>query len=534
MPHPTPGAGADRRTVLVATSLAMGAISMDADSTGPGPSTPGGLIGRELARHADERPAVLHEVCSALLDAAVGAYETTELATTAAALAELEQATRAVPGRHRLRGRAALDWMRLHAAVMTAAAATAYDRGRHADAAMRADRAAALARAAGDGPLAARALALRARIVRPHSPAVALQIAGVAARIAGFSATRALIAGKVVTSAYAATGDAAGVREGVARAWQTMERLDDTAFGTPGFALETYSPADLALACAEALTTVGAADEATPHLERAAHLVTGSGQTGMVVSVRMAQARAALAREFPDRDEAADHAGRAVALSATRPAEWLARLVRLVRDVSALSEQRTGEGLDDLVDATTPWLHREPEPDPRTARLPDRFTLGATPATGPGNAAARGPGSPVLGTTGFGATGFGASGFGATGFGVSAATASVLRAAALSAYGEGTSSVDTMKGDSRSTGSAAAGERGADERGPDARDAGERGADERGPDARDAGERGPGEGGPDARGPGELNAGEQGAGEQGVMVRRAGGPPTVPAPRPER
>ncbi|WP_308222727.1 hypothetical protein [Frankia sp. AgPm24] len=501
MPHPTPGAGADRSTVLIATSLAMGAIGMDADSTGPGPSTPGGLIGRELARHADERPAVLHEVCSAVLDAAVGAYETTELATTAAALAELEQATRAVPGRHRLRGRAALDWMRLHAAVMTAAAATAYDRGRHADAAMRADRAAALARAAGDGPLAARALALRARIVRPHSPAVALQIAGVAARIAGFSATRALIAGKVVTSAYAATGDAAGVREGVARAWQTMERLDDTAFGTPGFALETYSPADLALACAEALTTVGAADEATPHLERAAHLVTGSGQTGMVVSVRMAQARAALAREFPDRDEAADHAGRAVALSATRPAEWLARLVR---DVSALSEQRTGEGLDDLVDATTPWLHREPEPDPRTARLPARFTLGATPATGPGNAAAREPGSPVLGTTGFGATGFGASGFGATGFGVSAATASVLRAATLSAYGEGTSSVDTMKGDSQSTGSAAAGERGAGERGPD------------------------------ARGPGELNAGEQGAGEQGVMVRRAGGPPTVPAPRPER
>ncbi|WP_462166649.1 hypothetical protein [Frankia sp. AiPs1] len=403
----------------------------------------------DLAGTGGADAAALHEVCSAALDAAVAAYETTELAVTAAALAELERTTRAVPRRHRLRGRAALDWMRLHAAVMTVAAAAAYDRGRHADAAARADRAAALARAAGDGPLAARALALRARVVRPHSPAVALQIAGVAARIAGFSATRALIAGKVVTSSYAATGDAAGVRDGVARAWQAMERLDDSAFGSPGFALETYSPADLALACAEALTTVGAADEATPHLERAAALVTGTGQTGMVVSVRMAQARVALAREFPDRDEAADHAGRAVALSAARPAEWLARLVR---DVSDLSERRTGEGLDDLVDATAPWLHHEPDAD-RGAALAARFGVGGRRLT-----------------------------TGATG-----AT-------------EVTRSARTV-GSSSAGGSTAGGFGSA--------------------------------GGGDAAG---IRAGGAGAGRggQGVMVQRAGGPPTVPAPRPAR
>ncbi|SNQ50460.1 conserved hypothetical protein [Frankia canadensis] len=333
----------NRRSVLVATGLAaVGTMTLGSDVTSPGD-----------ASH-------LHDACSAALDAAVGAYETTELRATAATLAPLEHATRSVPRDHRLRGQVALDWMRLHAAVTTAAAAVSYDRGRHADAAARADRAASLARAAGDGPLAARALALRARMVRPHSPAVSLQIAGVAARIAGFSPTRALIAGKVVTSACAATGDTAGVRDAVARAWQTMERLDDVDFGTPGFALETYSPADLALACAEALTTVGAADEATPHLERAETLVVGSGQTGMVVSVRMARARAALAREIPDRDEAATFAGQAVALSAARPAEWLARLVR---DVSQLSEQRTGYGLDDLVDATAPWLHSTIETD---------------------------------------------------------------------------------------------------------------------------------------------------------------------------
>ncbi len=341
----------DRRSVLVVTGLAaVGVMTPNADAISP------------------DDPGELHDACAAALGAAIGAYESTELRATAAALVPLEQATRAVPRQHRLRGRVALDWMRLHAAVTTAAAAVAYDRGRHADAAARADRAAALARAAGDGPLAARALALRARMVRPHSPAVALQIAGVAARIAGLSPTRALIAGKVVTSACAATGDAAGVRSAVARAWQTMERLDDAHFGTPGFALETYSPADLALACAEALTTVGAADEATPHLERAETLLAGSGQTGMVVSVHMARARAALAREFPDRHEAASHAGRAVALSADRPAEWLARLVR---DVSVLAERRTGLGLDDLVDTTTPWLHHEPEVDVRpTVALP--------------------------------------------------------------------------------------------------------------------------------------------------------------------
>jgi hypothetical protein len=243
--------------------------------------------------------------------------------------------------------------MRLHAAVTTVAAGVAYDQGLHAEAAVRADRAATLARAAGDGPLAARALALRARMVRQHSPTVALQIADAAGRIAGHSATRALIAGKVATSAHAATGDLSGVRSAVARAWQTMDQLDDDAHGRPGFALDTYSPADLALACAEALTTVGAAEEAGPYLEHAAETIAGSGQTGMVVSVRMAQARAALARDRPDHDEAAAHAGVAVALSAARPAEWVSRLVR---DVSELSWQRTGHPFDDLVSATSGWV----------------------------------------------------------------------------------------------------------------------------------------------------------------------------------
>ncbi|WP_462203648.1 hypothetical protein [Frankia sp. CcWB3] len=343
---------ADRRSVLVATGLAaVGSVSLRDDASG------------------------LHEACMAALTATVRAYETSDLITTTSALVSLERTTQTVPREHRLRGRPSLEWMRLHAAVTTVAAATAYDRGKHSDAAVRADRAAALARAAGDGPLAARALALRARVVRPHSPAVSLQIAGAAARIAGHSSTRALIAGKVVTSACAATGDRAGVRDAVARAWQTMERLDDTAHGSPGFSLDTYSPADLALACAEALTTVGAADEAMPHLERAATLITGSGQTGMVVSVRMAQARAALAREIPDRDEAAQHAAQAVALSAGRPAEWVARLVR---DVSDLAERRTGHGLDDLLDATSTWLHQGSEESQQVARTqPARFGVPA-------------------------------------------------------------------------------------------------------------------------------------------------------------
>ncbi|OAA20125.1 hypothetical protein UG55_108139 [Frankia sp. EI5c] len=342
-----------------------------------------------------ETAAGLRDTCLAALHAAVANYETVDLAVTAATLEPLEETTRTIPQQYRLRGRPAIDWMWLHAAVTTAAAAAAYDRGQHARAASRADRAASLARAAGDGPLAARALALRARVVRPHSPSVALQIAGSAARIAGRSPTRALIAGKVATSACAAAGDTAGVRDAVARAWATMAELGEEMHGRPGFSLDTYSPADLALACAEALTTVGAADEATPYLDRAASLIARSGQTGMIVSVRMAQSRAAVARAFPDRDEAIEHASEAVALAARRPAEWVARLVR---DVSDLAEIRTGHGFDDLVAVTSTWIS-EPEPAPRPgaggaadfgAMVPATGATGTVPAPRRAPRAARG------------------------------------------------------------------------------------------------------------------------------------------------
>lgn len=295
----------------------------------------------------------LHQACSAALAAAISGYETSDLTSTASSMRPLENTTRTIPRQRRLRGQDAIDWMRLHAAVVVVSAGTDYDRGLHTDAATRSDRAASLARAAGDGPLAARALALRARMVRRYSPAVSLQIAGAAARIAGHSPSRAMIAGKVVAGAYAATGDTVGVRDAVARAWRTMEALDANAHGRPGFAIETYSPADLALASAEALTTVGAPEEARPYLDKAYNLIKDSGQTGMIVSVRMAQARAAVSGERPDHYEAAEHAAAAVALAADRPAEWVARLVR---DVSSLAEQRTGHALDELVAATAAWV----------------------------------------------------------------------------------------------------------------------------------------------------------------------------------
>jgi len=295
----------------------------------------------------------LHQACAAALAAAVSGYETSDLTATAGSMRPLENTTRTIPRQRRLRGRDALDWMRLHAAVTMVSAGADYDRGLHSEAAARSDRAASLARAAGDGPLAARALALRARMVRRHSPAVSLQIAGAAARIAGHSPSRAMIAGKVVAGAYAATGDAGGVRDAVARAWRTMETLDAKAYGRPGFAIETYSPADLALASAEALTTVGAPDEARPYLDKAYRLIKDSGQTGMIVSVEMARARAAVSGDRPDHFEASEHVAAAVALAADRPAEWVARLVR---DVSNLAKERTGHALDDLVAATSAWV----------------------------------------------------------------------------------------------------------------------------------------------------------------------------------
>jgi hypothetical protein len=295
----------------------------------------------------------LHATYADALRRAIDTYETTDLATTAQALSPIEQATWQVPKNRRLRGAVAIEWMRLHAAVVTALAGTAYDRGWHVEAAGRADRAASLARAAGDGALAARALALRARVVRRHSPAVALQIADAAAQIAGRSPIRALIAGKVAASAHAAAGNVTGVRSTVLSAWRAMDEFGESAYGPPGFTLDTYSPADLALASAEALTTVGAADEAAPHLDRATELIGESGQTGMVVSVRMAQARAALARPWPDLDEADQHATEAIMLSSGRPAEWVARLAR---DISELAHRRTGHPLEAIVESTADWV----------------------------------------------------------------------------------------------------------------------------------------------------------------------------------
>ncbi|WP_322752003.1 MULTISPECIES: hypothetical protein [unclassified Frankia] len=295
----------------------------------------------------------LHDICIQILSEALVNYETADLSDTISALTPLHQTTRTVPRTRRLRGAVALDWMRLHAAVTATMAGAAYDQGRHGDAVSLADRAATVARAAGDGPLAGSALAIRARVVRQHSPAVALQIAGAAGRIAGASPARAMVAGKVSAGSYAAVGDVAGVRQAVVRAWQIMELLAPSAQGRPGFALDTYSPADLALASAEALTTVGVADEAEPYLERAAALIADSGQTGMIIAVHMAQARTALARNRPDPDEAAHHAARAVTLAMHRPAQWVARLVR---DVSALAAKRTGHQLDDLIAVTAPWF----------------------------------------------------------------------------------------------------------------------------------------------------------------------------------
>ncbi|WP_131785850.1 hypothetical protein [Protofrankia symbiont of Coriaria ruscifolia] len=324
MPEP-----ADRRRVLAATVAPIVAMTDQANTSD------------------------LHEACAQALEQALDTYETSDLAGILSGLTALEETMRTVPRARRLRGSVALDWMRLHAAVTTTMAGAAYDQGRHSDAMSLADRAATVARAAGDGPLAGRALTVRARVVRQHSPAVALQIADAAGRIAGTSPARALVAGKVSASSYAAVGDVAGVRRSLAHAWKIMEMLDSSAQGRPGFALDTYSPADLALASAEALTTVGVAEDAEPHLERASELITNSGQTGMVISVYMARARAALSRDRPDPYEAKHHASRAVSLSLQRPAEWVARLVH---DISALATRRTGHDMDDLIATTSPWF----------------------------------------------------------------------------------------------------------------------------------------------------------------------------------
>jgi hypothetical protein len=331
----------DRRGLLVSGLVVSGLVSGETF-----------MIGITQDDESSVQTGELLNACLSALEDTLSVYETTDLSETIARLRPLEITTRQVPRTRRLRGSAALDWMRLHALVAASLASAYYDRGQHAEAVNWADRAARFARAAGDPALSARAQAVRARVVRQHSPAVASQIAATAGRMAGLSPARAMLSGKVAAGAYAAAGDAEGVRESIRRAWITMDGLGPRAHGRPGFSLKTYSPADLALACAEALTTVDAPDQAAPYLELADELISGSGLTGMVISVRMAQARVRLAGRRPDRDGAAHHVNEAVALAEGRPAEWLHRLVR---DISDLAGQRTGRDFDDLVAATGAW-----------------------------------------------------------------------------------------------------------------------------------------------------------------------------------
>jgi hypothetical protein len=298
----------------------------------------------------------VHATTSALLDQVIASYEYSDLSDIATRLRPLELTTRRVPAARRLRGRPATDWMRLHARVMTVLAGCAYDRGNHTTAATWADRAVTMARAAGDDPLAARALTVRARIVRCTSPSTALHVAAQAYRLAGRGPAAAMIAGKVIAGTCARMGDLDGTHAAVRHAWRIMDGLDDSLRCRPGFDLDGYHSADLSIACAEALSEAGAPEAAVPYLERAGVEIEMSGPPGMLSSVRMAQARMALAGARPDPDEADTRTTEAIVASAGRPTEWLARLVRDIADQASTY----GHDMGDLVDATFGW---QPRPD---------------------------------------------------------------------------------------------------------------------------------------------------------------------------
>ena len=112
---------------------------------------------------------------------------------------------------------------------------------------------------------------------------------------------------------------------------------------------EPFTPADVA-------QNIGAPEAAVPYLERAGVEIEMSGPPGMLSSVRMAQARMALAGARPDPDEADNRTTEAIVASAGRPTEWLARLVRDIADQASTY----GHDMGDLVDATFGW---QPRPD---------------------------------------------------------------------------------------------------------------------------------------------------------------------------
>jgi hypothetical protein len=201
------------------------------------------------------------------------------------------------------------------------------DTGRFGRAERRAKLAAMTAVGAGDAPTAARALTTISGALRlTGSPLQALAGSHRARGHAGSgpAAVEALLAEAQACARLHRLGADAVVARVAAAEEEHAKLAPGEQWGTPGYDLTAYHPADLKAYAASALLDVGLYAEAAPRLEEAADLLAGTDGLGGVY-VRLLCARASLGDG--DLDGALDHAAAAVASAEARPAAWVARIV---------------------------------------------------------------------------------------------------------------------------------------------------------------------------------------------------------------
>jgi hypothetical protein len=239
------------------------------------------------------------------------------------------------------------DALATHARLLVMSAEAALNTAHFSRANRRARHAAAVAVEAGDGPTAAHAWAVVAvalRITKQHHHALLAAHRGRSYAGRSPAAVMALLDEALIGAEFARGGTFA-VYDAVTAAEEIHAKLAVDAWGTPGYSLGTYHPANLKTYGGAALAKVGMYNEAAPRLDEALDLLAGTDGLEKAY-VRLAQARVALGRG--EVDAAWDLAAMAITQAQPRPAAWVDRIIRELH-------QQSGGRLAELVEQTSTW-----------------------------------------------------------------------------------------------------------------------------------------------------------------------------------
>jgi hypothetical protein len=239
-----------------------------------------------------------------------------------------------------------------YARLLTMSATVATATGDQQQAIHTGDLAASLASEVGDMQTAGHAWSVvAAALGNAGKNRAALSVAQRARSYAGTSPA-AVMALLEEACAAAAMGHVHVVTDSVAMAEAEHARLPADAWGTAGYPLGTYHPANVEAFAGWALAKAGMYSEATPRLDEAAELLSGSSSgSGLLAFVWLTQAGAILGTG--DVDEAHDVAAVAVTHAVTRPSWSVAAAV-------AKLDKQSGGAFTDLVEQTSQWTTSPP------------------------------------------------------------------------------------------------------------------------------------------------------------------------------